>query len=78
MAEDSRKNLYKNTALNTDEMRRRREEEGVSLRKQKRDEQVILIHVVRPEKHPSFAFITTYVLLKGNVPCWVINDRFHS
>ena len=52
MAEDSRKNLYKNTALNTDEMRRRREEEGVSLRKQKRDEQVILIHVVRPEKHP--------------------------
>ena len=53
MAEDSRKNLYKNTALNTDEMRRRREEEGVSLRKQKRDEQVIglLIHVVGPEKH---------------------------
>ena len=43
MAEDSRKNLYKNTALNTDEMRRRREEEGVSLRKQKRDEQVILV-----------------------------------
>ena len=57
MAEDSRKNLYKNTALNTDEMRRRREEEGVSLRKQKRDEQVILLHVIRPEKHPIGLFI---------------------
>lgn len=40
MADDYRKNLYKNAALNTDEMRRRREEEGVSLRKQKRDEQL--------------------------------------
>lgn len=37
---DDRKNKYKNLALNSDEMRRRREEEGVSLRKQKRDEQV--------------------------------------
>jgi len=42
MADDYRKNLYKNAALNTDEMRRRREEEGVSLRKQKRDEQVFM------------------------------------
>lgn len=31
---------YKNKALNTQEMRRRREEEGIQLRKQKREEQV--------------------------------------
>lgn len=31
---------YKNNALNPQEMRRRREEEGIQLRKQKREEQV--------------------------------------
>ena len=31
---------YKNKALNPQEMRRRREEEGIQLRKQKREEQV--------------------------------------
>lgn len=31
---------YKNKALDSQELRRRREEEGVQLRKQKRDEQV--------------------------------------
>lgn len=31
---------YKNHALNSQEMRRRREEEGIQLRKQKREEQV--------------------------------------
>lgn len=35
-------NRYKNKALNLEEMRRRREEEGVQLRKQKREEQVTL------------------------------------
>lgn len=33
-------NRYKNKALNLDEMRRRREEEGIQLRKQKREQQV--------------------------------------
>lgn len=33
---------YKNKALNPQEMRRRREEEGIQLRKQKREEQVNL------------------------------------
>lgn len=33
---------YKNNALNPQEMRRRREEEGIQLRKQKREEQVCL------------------------------------
>jgi len=40
MAEEQRKAQYKNYGNSTDEMRRRRETEGVSLRKQKRDEQV--------------------------------------
>lgn len=31
---------YKNNALNPEEMRRRREEEGIQLRKQKREQQV--------------------------------------
>lgn len=35
-------NRYKNKALNLEEMRRRREEEGIQLRKQKREEQVPL------------------------------------
>lgn len=40
-------NRYKNKALNLDEMRRRREEEGIQLRKQKREQQVtFLIFIV--------------------------------
>ncbi|MGH0142162.1 UNVERIFIED_CONTAM: hypothetical protein FKN15_045278 [Acipenser sinensis] len=35
-----RMNRYKNKALNPEEMRRRREEEGIQLRKQKREEQL--------------------------------------
>ena len=34
---------YKNKALDSQELRRRREEEGIQLRKQKRDEQVNMI-----------------------------------
>lgn len=34
---------YKNKALNPEEMRRRREEEGIQLRKQKREQQVTVI-----------------------------------
>ncbi|XP_054620287.1 importin subunit alpha-7 [Dunckerocampus dactyliophorus] len=36
----SRMNRYKNKALNPEEMRRRREEEGIQLRKQKREQQL--------------------------------------
>jgi DTW domain-containing protein YfiP len=35
---------YKNKALDSQELRRRREEEGIQLRKQKRDEQVCTIY----------------------------------
>ncbi|XP_028675554.2 importin subunit alpha-7-like [Erpetoichthys calabaricus] len=35
-----RMNRYKNKALNPEEMRRRREEEGIQLRKQKREQQL--------------------------------------
>ncbi|XP_041088951.1 importin subunit alpha-5 isoform X2 [Polyodon spathula] len=38
--ENLRLKRYKNKSLNTDEMRRRREEEGLQLRKQKREEQL--------------------------------------
>ena len=38
--ENYRMKSYKNKALNPQEMRRRREEEGIQLRKQKREEQV--------------------------------------
>ena len=37
---DARIKSYKNKALDTSEMRRRREEEGVQLRRAKREEQV--------------------------------------
>lgn len=37
---NDRMKSYKNKALNPQEMRRRREEEGIQLRKQKREEQV--------------------------------------
>uniref|UniRef100_A0A8C5G761 Importin subunit alpha n=1 Tax=Gouania willdenowi TaxID=441366 RepID=A0A8C5G761_GOUWI len=37
---NARLKSYKNKSLNTDEMRRRREEEGLQLRKQKKDEQL--------------------------------------
>uniref|UniRef100_A0A8C5GIN2 Importin subunit alpha n=2 Tax=Gouania willdenowi TaxID=441366 RepID=A0A8C5GIN2_GOUWI len=39
--DNCRMKSYKNKALNPQEMRRRREEEGIQLRKQKREEQVI-------------------------------------
>ncbi|XP_023652202.1 importin subunit alpha-5 isoform X1 [Paramormyrops kingsleyae] len=38
--ENARLKSYKNKSLNADEMRRRREEEGLQLRKQKKDEQL--------------------------------------
>uniref|UniRef100_A0A4W3J6L3 Karyopherin subunit alpha 6 n=1 Tax=Callorhinchus milii TaxID=7868 RepID=A0A4W3J6L3_CALMI len=38
--ENYRMNRYKNKALNPEEMRRRREEEGIQLRKQKREQQL--------------------------------------
>ncbi|XP_048468857.1 importin subunit alpha-7-like [Rhincodon typus] len=38
--ENCRMNRYKNKALNPEEMRRRREEEGIQLRKQKREQQL--------------------------------------
>lgn len=41
--DNARLKSYKNKSLNTDEMRRRREEEGLQLRKQKKDEQVRIL-----------------------------------
>lgn len=40
MSVTTHKNRYKNTGLDSQELRRRREEEGVQLRKQKREQQL--------------------------------------
>lgn len=40
MSMTSHKNRYKNAGLDSQELRRRREEEGVQLRKQKREQQL--------------------------------------
>uniref|UniRef100_A0A672NQ83 Importin subunit alpha n=1 Tax=Sinocyclocheilus grahami TaxID=75366 RepID=A0A672NQ83_SINGR len=48
--DNARLKSYKNKSLNTDEMRRRREEEGLQLRKQKKDEQIITISVFPSSK----------------------------
>ena len=49
--DNHRMNSYKNKALNVEEMRRRREEEGVQLRKQKREQQV---HNITPPKQERY------------------------
>lgn len=41
MSSITHKHRYKNVGLDSTEMRRRREEEGIQLRKQKREEQLI-------------------------------------
>lgn len=41
MASTTHKHRYKNVGLDSTEMRRRREEEGIQLRKQKREQQLI-------------------------------------
>lgn len=43
MASDSRKKTYKHTGLDSEELRKRREDLNITLRKQKREEQVRII-----------------------------------
>jgi len=40
MSSDSRKKFYKKTGLDSEELRKRREDLNITLRKQKREEQV--------------------------------------
>lgn len=44
MASDSRKKNYKHTGLDSEELRKRREDLNITLRKQKREEQVRINH----------------------------------
>lgn len=57
MSGSGHKHRYKNTALDSVELRRRREEEGIQLRKQKRDQQLskrrnVNVNQVLPEDDP--------------------------
>uniref|UniRef100_A0A8C6T548 Importin subunit alpha n=1 Tax=Neogobius melanostomus TaxID=47308 RepID=A0A8C6T548_9GOBI len=54
--DNARLKSYKNKSLNTDEMRRRREEEGLQLRKQKKDEQTKWQTIIY--SHFVFIFLT--------------------
>ena len=54
--ENFRLKSYKNKSLNPDEMRRRREEEGLQLRKQKREEQVSPLLLLIPFKELNVPF----------------------
>ncbi|QQP48697.1 Importin subunit alpha, partial [Caligus rogercresseyi] len=47
---EAHKSRYKYNALDSNELRRRREEEGVQLRKQKRDEQISKRRNVKEEE----------------------------
>lgn len=59
--DNARLKSYKNKSLNTDEMRRRREEEGLQLRKQKKDEQVRMSSQWMPSFFFCFFLKNTFV-----------------
>lgn len=79
--DNARLKSYKNKSLNTDEMRRRREEEGLQLRKQKKDEQVrpwginpeylllLFMYLHNPINYRSdiSVFMTECILLSGGI-----------
>jgi hypothetical protein len=56
MSEKSRKKHYKYTSLDADELRKRREDQSIFLRKQKRDEQVRFIRQIILLKIHLFIF----------------------
>lgn len=61
------KHRYKNSALDSVELRRRREEEGMQLRKQKRDQQLskrrnVNVNQVLPDDDPLQVIIVFYIL----------------
>lgn len=69
--DNARLKSYKNKSLNTDEMRRRREEEGLQLRKQKKDEQVRDLELWEGLLLFCFILYICFWLLKLNI-CFVI------
>lgn len=71
----SHKQRYKNAGLDSSEMRRRREEEGIQLRKQKREQQLIKRRNVDtvPAVENEFESALTVSFSNGNPLVWIIN-----
>lgn len=63
------KQRYKNSALDSQELRRRREEEGVQLRKNKREEQLAKRRnvVLSPQEDESFPIVSINSVAKTAV-----------
>lgn len=68
MSGPAHKYRYKNFGLDSQELRRRREEEGVQLRKQKREQQLFKrrnVHMpVLPDDESSMQVITYFVCVQ--------------
>lgn len=77
--ENFRLKSYKNKSLNPDEMRRRREEEGLQLRKQKREEQVMHRDLCeQPLNCPGLQCLCLSASPKSLLSCSALQIRIQS
>lgn len=67
--ENFRLKSYKNKSLNPDEMRRRREEEGLQLRKQKREEQVLYYSCHKCNSCLVLSLVLCFSEASWSLPC---------